>query len=132
MSGGKSIPVWYSAEDRRRVEEAAALAGYRHLSKYIRDKTLDRRSDHPPIRDSMDAWDRQEMAARLAEIERGQARTHALLAMMFFLLRKKATHGDINELILACENSSVLATDVLDASSPEIAKLLTHFLDNLD
>ncbi|MFP7072910.1 conjugal transfer protein TraA, partial [Xanthomonas hortorum pv. gardneri] len=54
MSSGKSIPVWYSEEDRRRVEEAAALAGYKHLSKYIRDKSLDRGSNRESGRDNME------------------------------------------------------------------------------
>lgn len=85
MSSGKSIPVWYSEEDRRRVEEAAALAGYKHLSKYIRDKSLDRGSHRESGRDSMEAWaDRQELVGRLAEIERSQKGAHALLAMLLF------------------------------------------------
>ncbi len=131
MSSGKSIPVWYSEEDRRRVEEAAALAGYKHLSKYIRDKTLDRGSHRELGRDSMEAWaDRQELASRLAEMERSQKSAHALLAMLLFLARKKATTGEVNELVLACEKAGVPA-DVLSDSLPELAVLLTRFTGDL-
>ncbi|MEP9768374.1 conjugal transfer protein TraA, partial [Xanthomonas euvesicatoria] len=38
MSTAKSVSVWYTEDERIRVEQAAALAGYKHLSKYIRDK----------------------------------------------------------------------------------------------
>ncbi|WAW91401.1 conjugal transfer protein TraA [Xanthomonas citri pv. malvacearum] len=130
MSSGKSIPVWYSEEDRRRVEEATALAGYKHLSKYIRDKSLDRGSHRESGRDSMEAWaDRQELVYRLAEIERSQKGAHALLAMLLFLVRKKATTGEFNELVLACENVGV-PTDVLAVSLPELAALVTRFTED--
>jgi hypothetical protein len=127
MSNGKAIPVWYSEEDRRRVEEAAVLAGYKHLSKYIRDKSLNRGSYRESGHDSMQAWaDRQELVGRLAEIERSQKGAHALLAMLLFLARKKATTGEVSELVLACEKADV-PTDVLASSLPELAALLTRF-----
>jgi hypothetical protein len=127
MSSGKSIPVWYSDEDRRRVEEAAALAGYKHLSKYIRDKSLGRGGYRESSRDSMEAWaDQQELIGRLAEIERSQKGSHALLAMLLFLVRKTATTGDVNALMLACENAGVPA-DILAVCLPELAALLTRF-----
>ncbi|ATS24158.1 conjugal transfer protein TraA (plasmid) [Xanthomonas phaseoli pv. phaseoli] len=81
-------------------------------------------------RDSMEAWaDRQELVGRLAEIERSQKGAHALLAMLLFLVRKKATTGEVNELVLACEKSGVPA-DVLAASLPELAALLTRFTED--
>ena len=42
MRSGKAIAIWYSEEDRRRVQEAATLTGYRQVSKYIRDRSLGR------------------------------------------------------------------------------------------
>ena len=128
MNSGKSIPVWYSEEDRSRVEEAAVLAGYKHLSKYIRDKSLDRgryRGSGP----DMEAWaERQEFVGRLAEIERSQKGAHALLAILLFLVRKKATTGEFNELVLACEKA-IEPADVLAVSMPEIKALLTRFIE---
>jgi len=126
MSSGKAIPVWYSEDDRLRVEEAAALAGYKHLSKYIRDKSLDRGDHRETDCDSMEAWaDRQEFVSRLAEIERGQKTSQALLAVLLFLARKKATTGEFNDMVLACEYASVPA-DMLAAAVPELAELLTR------
>ena len=127
MNNGKAIPVWYSEEDRRRLEEAAALAGYRHLSKYIRDRTLGYDSQRASARDSVDAWaDRQEMVGRLTEIESMQSRAQALLAMLVFLLRGKATNTETEALIRACENARTSA-DLLAASSPQLAALIRRF-----
>ncbi len=129
MSIGKAIPVWYSDEDRRRVEEAAALAGYKHLSKYIRDKSLGRDGQHQAVQDSLQAWaDRQELISRLAETERSQRVAHALLAMLLFLVQRKATAAEVHALLCACENASV-ATDLLD-TMPQLAELLRRFTED--
>ena len=129
MDTGKSIPVWFTEEDRRRVEEAAALAGYKHLSKYIRDRAMGRDSQREAARDSMEVWaERQELSGRLAEIERGQRAAHALLAMLLFLVRKKATTGEFNELVVACEHAGVPA-DFLTALAPELASLVGRFTE---
>jgi len=126
MDRGKAIPVWYPEEDRRRVEEAAALAGYQHLSKYIRDKSLGRGGHQEAGRGSVQAWaNREEFVDRLTELERGQKTSQALLAMLLFLVRKKATTGEFNEMVLACANAGVPA-DMLAAAVPELAELLTR------
>ena len=39
---GSAIAVWFSDEERLRLEEASALAGYKHLSTYIKDRTFAR------------------------------------------------------------------------------------------
>lgn len=130
MNNGKAIPVWYSEEDRRRLEEAAALAGYRHLSKYIRDRTLGYDVPRAAARDSIDAWaDRQELAGHLAEIERSQSRAQALLAMLLFLLCGKATVAETNALIHACENARS-PIDLLAATSPQLAALMSRFVED--
>ncbi|MBS7776853.1 conjugal transfer protein TraA [Acidovorax sp. CCYZU-2555] len=126
-SGGSSIPVWYVEEDRRRVEEACALAGYRHLSKYIRDKSLGRDAREEPHRDRLQTWaDHQDLVHRLGEIERAQRQAHALLAMLLFLLQKRATAAETRELLLACESART-QSDILAASVPELASILTRF-----
>ncbi|GAB5098065.1 hypothetical protein [Caballeronia sp. HLA56] len=130
MSTGKSIPVWFSEEDRRRVEEAAALAGYKHLSKYIRDKAMSRDNQRDAARDSMETWaERQELNGRLEEIERSQVTSHTLLAALLFLMRKKATTGELNDLVLACKDAEIGTTmpaELLAASSPELASLIAR------
>jgi hypothetical protein len=130
MNDGRSISVWYTEDERRRLEQAAAMAGYGHLSKYIRDKSLDGASHRKTAHDSVEAWaERQELTSRLAEIERDQKSAHALLAMLLFLVRRKATTGDINELVLACENAGAPA-EVLAGSLPELAALLGRFAED--
>ncbi|CAL8481718.1 conjugal transfer protein TraA [Caballeronia sp. S22] len=129
MDTGKSIPVWFAEEDRRRIEEAAALAGYKHLSKYIRDRALGRDSQREASRESMEAWaERQEFSGRLAEIERSQKAAHALLAMLLYLVRKKATTGEFNDLVVACEHVGVPA-DVFTVLTPELASLVARFTE---
>jgi hypothetical protein len=130
MNDGKSISVWYTEDERRSLEQAAALAGYRHLSKYIRDQSLNGGRHRTTADDSVGVWaEQQELDGRLAEIERDQKAAHALLAMMLFLVRKKATTGDINELVLACEKASA-PDEVLAGSLPELTALLDRFTDN--
>jgi hypothetical protein len=128
MSKGGAIPVWFSIEDRSRVEEAAALAGYRHLSKYIRDRTLGRREQG--VADPMQAWaDREELVGRLAALQGGQAATQALLAVLLVLASSKATTRERSELRAACQ-SAVKAVDILVAATPELASLLLRFVDD--
>jgi hypothetical protein len=102
---GRAIPVWYAQDDRSRIEEAAVLAGYKHLSAYIRDKSLDRgayrwRGHEIGIDASVE---RQDLLDRLAELERSQKATHAMLAMLLVLIRTKATTGEVNDLVAAGE-----------------------------
>lgn len=130
MNGSQSVSVWYTEQERRRLEEAAALAGYKHLSKYIRDKSLNRRDPSELGRDSLDAWaERQELAGRLADIERSHRSASALLAMLLFLVRKKATSAEMHQLFLACEKSTEPG-EVLAAALPELSTLLTRFLQD--
>lgn len=128
MSTGRSFSVWFTSADRQKLEEAAALAGCRSLSKYIRDRTLDRggaRGDH------VDEWaELQEVTGRLTEIERSQQSVQALLAMLLVLVCKKATTREHTELVLAC-NDAYMPIDILASSLPDLAALLTRFTEDL-
>ena len=129
MRSGKPIPVWYSQEDRRTVEDAAALAGYQHLSTYIRDRSLGGTGRQEAGRDSLDAWaDRQELLGRLAVIERSQSEAQVLLSLLFFLLCKQLPPGEAQELILACEKSGV-PSDVLASSMPALVAQLGRLME---
>lgn len=126
-SGGSAIPVWYTEEDRRKVEEACALAGYSHLSKYIRDRSLGRDGREQPHGDRLQMWaDHQELVQRLAKIENTQRQAQALLAMLLFLLQKRATAAETHEFLRACESART-QTDLLAASAPELVRLLARF-----
>ncbi|AET95033.1 hypothetical protein BYI23_D015230 (plasmid) [Burkholderia sp. YI23] len=109
------------------------MAGYKHLSKYIRDKAMSRDSQRELARDSMEAWaERQELNGRLAEIERSQTTSHTLLAALLFLMRKKATTGEFNDLVLACKHaeiSTATPAELLAASSPELVSLIARLTE---
>ena len=127
MSTGSAIPVWYTQDDRQRLEEAAALAGYKHLSTYIRDRSLGRHGQLDAGQSSLQAWaNHQQLNSVLAEIERGQRSTQALLIMLLFLAHRKATTGEVNALLLACDNA-VLPADLMAQSLPKLADLLARF-----
>jgi hypothetical protein len=72
MATGKSVSVWYLEDERNRLEQAAALAGYGHVSRYIRDKSLDRGDRRQGGLGGVEEWvQRQEIAQRLEVLERG-------------------------------------------------------------
>ncbi|MEW4339620.1 hypothetical protein [Chromobacterium vaccinii] len=98
MSDGKAIPVWYPEKDRLLVEQAAALAGYKHLSTYIRDQSLQRGPGRAGAGRSLETWaDLQELNGRLADIERGQRSIGAQLAVVLFLITRKASAIEMQE-----------------------------------
>lgn len=120
MRSGKAIAIWYSEEDRRRVQEAATLTGYRQVSKYIRDRSLGRDTAGANLQLQLD---RQRLQDQLETLARQQKTTEALLAMVLYLVRKKATAGDLSEL-LAQMTLFPNVQDVVEAASPELAGLL--------
>ena len=120
MRSGKAIAIWYSEEDRRRVQEAATLTGYRQVSKYIRDRSLGRDTAGANLQLQLD---RQRLQDQLETLARQQKTTEALLAMVLYLVRKKATSGDLSEL-LAQVTLFPNVEDVVKVASPELAGLL--------
>jgi hypothetical protein len=121
----KPFNVRYSEDEMRRIGQAAALAGYEHVSAWVRDKSLDRIGVGERGSNSPDAWvNRQELMGRLVEIERSQRGAHVLLAMLLFLARKNSTTGEVDELLLACGKLGA-PVDVLAAFLPDLAALLT-------
>ncbi|BAO94102.1 putative TraA protein (plasmid) [Caballeronia insecticola] len=110
------------------------MAGYKHLSKYIRDKAMSRDSQRDSARDSMETWaEQQELNGRLAEIERSQTTSHTPLAALLFLMRKQATTGEFNDLVLACQDaeiSTAMPAELLAASSPELVSLIARLTED--
>ena len=124
MSAGKSVSVWYLEDERNRIEQAAALAGYSHVSKYIRDRSLDR-SDP---RAGVEEWvDRQEFAERLEALERGLQSMQTMMAMLLALARQRSTAGQVHELAAAMAGSRS-AKEVIATMAPELASELERLL----
>jgi len=128
MATGKSVSVWYLEGERNRLEEAAALAGYRHVSKYIRDKSLDRGHGRQGGQGGVEEWvERQEIAERLEELERGLQSVQTMVAMVLALARQRSTTGQANELAAVMAGSRS-ARDVIASVAPGLAAELERML----
>lgn len=129
MREGKNIPIWFNEEDRRRVQEGAALAGYRQLSKYIRDRALGKHGEGAEARsDAQGRAERQAIEQRLAGIEESLASIRAMLAMVLALVRQRATTGEVGNLLVALEGSNA-PEEALTSIAPELAAVLGGQLD---
>lgn len=124
MKSGETLSVWLSAEDRSRLEEACAIAGYQHLSRYVREKALGKAGDAQ--RHRSDEWQhRREVDQRLTELERMQAKGNAMLAALLALARRRATTGELNELVAVTYRSESPAS-VLSSLAPELADVVAR------
>ncbi len=125
---GRPVPIWFQHDDLLRLEEAAALSGYRHLSKYIRDRAMGR-GDH---RDTFHAGNSMQSAAwqhevdgRLADIERNQQASITMQTALLSMMCSRTTTGDVNELraSLATGNST---EEILSRLMPELADIISR------
>lgn len=124
MSDGKTVSIRYSDDELNRLEQAAVLAGYKKLSPYIRDKTLDKVGLQNSGRDSLESWsERQEITGRLAEIERTQNAANAMLTTLVYLVHRKATTGEMSDFRAAVEHAG-LSSSTLDKIAPELGQLI--------
>ena len=120
MTQGKSISVRFSHQDVKEIELTAALAGYTNLSAFIRDKTLGRGRFEVPGQSDVSTWSSaQEVAARLAELDGNLKASHVMLTMLLTLARKRATTGEVAELVGACQVASNF-TDVMYLVAPDL------------
>ena len=128
MSETKPIPIRFSKDERQRLEEAAVLAGYKHVSAYIRDRALGK------DRDDVEAWAaRQEMSARLAALDHGQKSMQAALALILFLVKRKASTGDVSELQASIAHASEqqeTAMHLFAALDPTSARLIRQLMED--
>lgn len=116
----KTIPMRLSDEQVARLEEAAALAGYKHLSTYMRDRLLNQVKDDR-AGSKVDQWaDLDRMGMQLDTIERNQTLQRTVLAIAVYLLRKETSQGNLNG--LRAELTSIgNADELIDSLLPELA-----------
>ncbi len=130
MSETKPIPIRFSKDERRRLEEAAVIAGYKYVSAYIRDRALGREGG----RDDIEGWaTRQELTGRLSEIEQGQQSLQASLTLLLFLVKRRASTADISELQATIEHAAgrhVPSARLLAELDPALADLLQRFRED--
>ena len=117
----KTLPIRFNDEQTARLEEAAALAGYKHLSTYVRDRAL--ATDKSGGRQTdLDNWaDQQRILSLLESLDREQGTNRTILAIAVYLLRQNSTQGKLNE--LRAELSALVSNeDALATLLPELAK----------
>lgn len=115
---GKTVPIRFNDEQVERLETAAALAGYKHLSTYVKDRLFNQ-VDAPG--QSVEQWatlDR--LTYQLESIERNQLSQQTIMAIAVYLLQKGGTAGILNG--LRAELASLgTAEEVIGALLPEVA-----------
>jgi len=117
---GKTIPIRFNTEQLARVEEAAALAGYKHLSTYIRDRVLD--PEKGGRRADIDNWAEQQRVLGLLEnITQEQSRNRTILTIAVYLLRQGTAQGKVNDLRAQLKHL-ISSDDALAALLPELAE----------
>lgn len=117
---GKTLPIRFSDEQFERLEEGAALTGYKHISTYIRARLFDQvKEDRTP--GGLDQWATLErFGFQLDNVERNQALQQTILAVAVYLLCKGQSQGILNG--LRAELASLGTADqVLDALLPALA-----------
>ncbi|NMX42156.1 hypothetical protein HBO34_30335 [Pseudomonas veronii] len=107
-------------DQEARLEQAAALAGYKHLSTYVRDRALASEKSGGRQTD-LDSWaDQQRVLGLLENVSQAQAQNRTLLTIAVHLLRQGLQQGKVNE--LRAELSHLADTDQLIRTLlPELA-----------
>ena len=118
---GKTVPIRLNDEQLARVEESAALAGYKHRSTYMRDRVLEP-SKVDSHQGGIDQWaDQQRILSLLESLDQAQATNRTILTIVVYLLRQNSTQGKLNE--LRAELSALGSSEeALAALLPELAK----------
>ena len=116
----KTLPIRLNDEQEARLEQAAALAGYKHLSTYVRDRALASEKSGGRQTD-LDSWaDQQRVLGLLENVSQAQAQNRTLLTIAVHLLRQGLQQGKVNE--LRAELSHLADTDQLIRTLlPELA-----------
>ena len=118
---GNTVTIRLNDEQLARVEESAALAGYKHRSTYMRDRVLEP-SKVDSHQGGIDQWaDQQRILSLLESLDQAQATNRTILAIVVYLLRQNSTQGKLNE--LRAELSALGSSEeALAALLPELAK----------
>lgn len=117
MSRNQSVLIRLSSEEKQRLEEAAALAGYEGLATYIRDRALARGSGG----DSADAFSGSAVLSPiLFDLQHTQAQQCGVLAILLALTVRKSTSGDLHAV-----EADLMRAQELGLSLGKLSALLT-------
>ncbi|RMP38511.1 hypothetical protein ALQ24_200095 [Pseudomonas syringae pv. antirrhini] len=116
----KTLPIRLTDEQTRRLEEGAALAGYKHVSTYARDRLFSL-IEQDKSQDQVAHWaTMQKIEYQLDSIEQSQAVQQTLMAATLYLIRENSSTGVRNGLRAQLKSLGA-STQILDALLPDLA-----------
>lgn len=128
---GSAIPIWFSPDERRRLEEAAALSGHKHLSTYIKDRLFDRsRTVHRrDVVDSQAGGD-VDLETRMDLLLADQAILKSMLAFLTLALSRSESPSERQS--LARQMSSFRSEADFFQSLGDLGQVLEQFSKELE
>lgn len=124
MPNAKIVSVRYHADDFKKLEQLALIAGYKSLSTYIRDKSLGRSRHDAGLQSDPHGWvDQQVMATQVEKLEESMRTVRALLSAQLGLIAREASPRLVVELAIACREADV-PSDILRTMEPELAQAI--------
>ncbi|APQ06931.1 hypothetical protein [Pseudomonas syringae] len=116
----KTLPIRLTDEQTRRLEEGAALAGYKHVSTYARDRLFSL-IEQDKSQDQVAHWaTMQKIEYQLDSIEQSQAVQQTLMAATLYLISENSSTGVRNGLRAQLKSLGA-STQILDALLPDLA-----------
>lgn len=128
---GSAIPIWFSPDERQRLEEAAALSGYKHLSTYIKDRLFDHNGT-VHRRDVVDsqAGSEVDLETRMDLLLADQAILKSMLAFLTLALSRSESPSERQS--LARQMSSFRSEADLFQSLGDLGQVLEQFSKELE
>lgn len=121
MKSSKSIPVRYSEKEYKRVEQAASDAGYKFVSAYIRDASLNRET----VNESMKAWEyKQDVLRNIRNLEKQLNLSNTMIAMLVYLIKRKASSGEVSDLRAELVHRKLSPEDLVTELLPEFGEII--------
>lgn len=128
---GSALPIWFSVEERQRLEEGAALAGYKHLSTYIKDRLFARGDCRTSLdANGMDSGSDIELGTRLDVLMADQAQVKAMLS--FLMLTTAGELSSSSKLELVRRLSSAKSEDDVFLSLGDLGKAIELFAKEIE
>ena len=124
MKLAKVISIRMNEDELQRLEQAAALGGYRSLSTYIRKQIFSSGRKQEQDSNELTDWaEQQKIGSQLSNIASSQVE---MLSALLFLVHKKATGSEISELRAAIR-AGERRLSLLDKIAPELGQLMKQF-----
>jgi hypothetical protein len=128
---GSAIPIWFSVSERQSLEEGAALAGYKHLSTYIKDRVFARGDFRVSPGLSPSSLDQDvDLATRLDLLLADQAFEKAMLAFVVSVLVRDMSPS--NKLEMVRRFSAIHSEEDVFESLGEVGAVIRRFAEEIE